>query len=249
MSARPCSGVSLVGPCGVWGVARAHGSVRKWRDPSAWPTSGKDRCDKPMVKVCPASCDGLAGVSPVRVVAKQPGSWWPAEGETQPSKRHDEASSGGEQATSPYDEEPCSLDTVTMWEPSLFSLGEGHGRRGDLGVRSAHVPTGVGGAEWSHSPSRNRRGPSRHRIDKATVRHTAASGKGDTYKQLGCEVEERRAEVGAGRSSDERRDNTTRWSEGPAAGCVTRPEGLRACRARSAAIYPSTTGGQVHAGA
>jgi hypothetical protein len=52
-------------------------------------------------------------------VAKQPGSWWPAEGETRLSKRHDKASLGGEQAASPYDEEPCSLDMVTMREPSL----------------------------------------------------------------------------------------------------------------------------------
>jgi RNA-directed DNA polymerase len=35
MSAGPCSGVSLVGPCGVWGVARAQGLVRNRRDPSA----------------------------------------------------------------------------------------------------------------------------------------------------------------------------------------------------------------------
>ena len=96
-------------------------------------------------------------------MTKQPGSWWPAEGETRPSKRHDKAALGGEQATSPYDEEPCSPVTATMWEPSLFSLGEGHGRRGDLGMRSAYVPTGVRRAEWLHSSSRNRRDPSRHR--------------------------------------------------------------------------------------
>ncbi len=116
-----------------------------------------------MVKVCPESCGGLAGASPVRVVAKQPGSWWPAEGETRPSKRHDKGPLGVEQAASPYDEEPCSLVMVTMREPSLFSLGEGHGRRGDLGDCSAYVPAGVRRAEWLHSPSRNRRDPSRHR--------------------------------------------------------------------------------------
>ena len=32
--------------------------------------------------VCPESCGGLAGGSPVGVVAKRPCSWWPAEGET-----------------------------------------------------------------------------------------------------------------------------------------------------------------------
>lgn len=181
-------------------------------------------------------------------MTKQPGSWWPAEGETRPSKRHDKAAVGGEQATSPYDEEPCSLDMATMWEPSLFSLGEGHGRRGDLGVCSAYVPTGVRRAEWLHSSSRNRRDPSRHRSSPngvVALRHNVIAGKGEAYKQLDCEVAERRAEVGAGRSSDERRNNRTRRSEGPVAGCATRPEGLRAC---CDAIHPSTTGGQVHAG-
>jgi hypothetical protein len=50
MSVRPCSGFSLVGPCGVWGVARVQGLVRNRRDPSAWPASGGDRMYKPMVK-------------------------------------------------------------------------------------------------------------------------------------------------------------------------------------------------------
>jgi hypothetical protein len=181
-------------------------------------------------------------------MTKQPGSWWPAEGETRPSKRHDKAAVGGEQAASPYDEEPCSPVMVTMWEPSLFSLGEGHGRRGDLGMRSAYVPTGVWRAEWLHSPSRNRRDPSRHRGSPngvVALRHNVIAGKGEAYKQLDCEVAERRAEVGAGHSSDERRNNRTRRSEGPVAGCATRPEGLRAC---CDAIHPSTNGGQVHAG-
>jgi hypothetical protein len=121
MSVEPWSGVSSAGPSGVWGAARAHSLVRKGRGPSAWPASGKDQGYKPMVKCVLPSRDGLAGESPVRVMAKQPGSWWPAGGETRPSKRHDKAALGGEQATSPYDEEPCSLDTATMWEPSLFS--------------------------------------------------------------------------------------------------------------------------------
>ena len=137
---------------------------------------------------------------------------------------------------------------ATMWEPSLFSLGEGHGRRGDLGVCSAYVPTGVRRAEWLHSSSRNRRDPSRHRSSPngvVALRHSVIAGKGEAYKQLDCEVAERRAEVGAGHSSDERRNNRTRRSEGPVAGCATRPEGLRAC---CDAVHPSTAGGQVHAG-
>lgn len=55
--------------------------------------------------VCPGSCDELAGESPVAVMVKQPRSWWPAEGETRLSKRHDEVALGGEQVIGPYDEE------------------------------------------------------------------------------------------------------------------------------------------------
>ena len=113
---------------------------------------------------------------------------------------------------------------------------------------SAYVPTGVRRAEWLHSSSRNRRDPSRHRNSPngvVALRHNVIAGKGEAYKQLDCEVAERRAEVGAGHSSDERRNNRTRRSEGPVAGCATRPEGLRAC---CDAIHPSTVGGQVHAG-
>ena len=50
MSGGPCSGVSLPGPPGVWGAARAHSLGRNRRDPSAWPASGEDRSYKPMVK-------------------------------------------------------------------------------------------------------------------------------------------------------------------------------------------------------
>lgn len=50
MSGEPRSGVSSPGPSGVWGTARAHGQVRNRRDPSAQPSSGKDRSYKPMVK-------------------------------------------------------------------------------------------------------------------------------------------------------------------------------------------------------
>src|SRR5215208_2749997 len=106
---------------------------------------------------------------------------------------------------------------------------------------------GVRRAEWLHSASRNRRDPSRHRsspIGVVALCHSVIAGSGEAYKQLDCEVAERRAEVGAGHISDERRNNRTRRSEGPVAGCAARSEGLRAC---CNAIYPSTAGGQVHA--
>lgn len=50
MSVRPCSGVSLAGPSGVWGMARAHSLGWNRRGLSAWPASGEDRWYKPMVK-------------------------------------------------------------------------------------------------------------------------------------------------------------------------------------------------------
>ena len=50
MSGKPWSGVSLAGLSGVREAARAHSLVRNRRDPSAWPSSGKDQGYKPMVK-------------------------------------------------------------------------------------------------------------------------------------------------------------------------------------------------------
>ncbi len=50
MPVRPCSGVSLSGSSGVRAAARDQGVVRNRRDPSAWPASGEDRTDKPVVK-------------------------------------------------------------------------------------------------------------------------------------------------------------------------------------------------------
>jgi hypothetical protein len=181
-------------------------------------------------------------------MAKHSGSWWPAAGETRPSKRHDKGPLGVEQAASLHDEEPCSLEMVTMREPSFSSLSEGHGRREDLGVCSANAPAGVRRVEWLHSPPWNRRDPSRHRHYMVAVSRIAAPGRGETYKQLCCEVVERRAEVGAGRSSDERRNNRNRRSEGPVAGCAMRSGEQRDCRAGSTATHPSTVGGDVRTG-
>ncbi len=50
MSARPCSGVSLVGLPGVGEMARDHGLGWNRRDPSGPPASGKDPRYKPVVK-------------------------------------------------------------------------------------------------------------------------------------------------------------------------------------------------------
>ena len=90
---------------------------------------------EPIFGVSWRSCDGLAGESPVGVMARQPRSWWPAEGETRLSKRHDEVPTGGEQVVSPYDEESCRVNRLRpaqvgrKREPSPAKMGEGHGRR------------------------------------------------------------------------------------------------------------------------
>lgn len=41
-------------------------------------------------------------------MAKQPRSWWPAEGETRLSKRHDEVPLGGKQVLGPYERNPAA---------------------------------------------------------------------------------------------------------------------------------------------
>ena len=142
MSVSPGSGIGLGGSLRGKGSCTRARSDHATRETRLSSLVSKDRSYKPVVKVCPGSCGGLAGVSPVWVVAKQPGSWWPAAGETRLSKRHDKAALGGEQATSPHDEEPCSLDMVTMREPSLFSLGEGHVRQSWFRNRAGRVPAG-----------------------------------------------------------------------------------------------------------
>ena len=65
MSVEPCSGVSSAGPSGVWEAARDHGLVRNRRDPSAWPSSGKDHRYKPMVKSCGGQRESDGVVVPV----------------------------------------------------------------------------------------------------------------------------------------------------------------------------------------
>ena len=75
------------------------------------------------------------------------------------------------------------------------------------------------------------------------VCQTAGPGSGETYKQRPCEVVERRAEVGAGRSSDDRRKNRNPRSEGPVAGCAAWLEGLWACRYQRPFTHPPLAAG------
>lgn len=78
MFVRPCSGVSLASLSGVRVVARAQGLVRNRRDPSAWPTSGKDRWYKPMVKASGGQreSEGVV-VPPIGVQHNAPGGKGP----------------------------------------------------------------------------------------------------------------------------------------------------------------------------
>jgi hypothetical protein len=84
------------------GAHPIYGSIR-----AKWASLGWER-SRLGYPVCPESCGGLAGESPVRVVAKQPCSWWPAEGETRLSKRHDKVALGGEQVIGPYERNPVA---------------------------------------------------------------------------------------------------------------------------------------------
>ena len=65
MSVRPCSGVSLAGLPGVWGMARAHSLGWNRRGPSAWPASGEDRWYKPMVKAGGGQRESERGIVPL----------------------------------------------------------------------------------------------------------------------------------------------------------------------------------------
>ena len=65
MPVGPCSGVSSMGLSGVWVVARTKGLVRNRRGPSVWPSSGKDRSYKPMVKASGGQRESDGVVVPV----------------------------------------------------------------------------------------------------------------------------------------------------------------------------------------
>jgi len=55
-------------PAGVWGAARAQGSVWNRRDPSAWPLSGQSGAYKPKAKSRRAQRESEGVVVPMRVV-------------------------------------------------------------------------------------------------------------------------------------------------------------------------------------
>jgi hypothetical protein len=159
--------------------------------------------------VCPGSGDGLAGESPVSVVAKRRCSWWPVEGETRPSKRHDKVALGGEQATGPQHEANLAASLRSpAWqgkerEPSPDYGGEGHGRCEDLGCAAPMNPPAYGG--WNGCTARHRTGEIRlgtgSRVTGVPSRGAPVAAKPISATR---EVVQRRAEVGGGRSSGDR---------------------------------------------
>ncbi len=167
--------------------------------------------------VCPESCDELAGESPVRVVVKQPCSWWPTVGETRALKRHDKAALGGEQATGPQHEaNPAASSFAPGFDRGHAGAEPGLGgrrpRKAPRSWNSADGPAGVWGVERLHSSSRNRRDPSRPgNTTWPSGCRPMVPGGGAAYKPTGEGVA-CRAEVGGGSSSDDGWDNTT-WSE------------------------------------
>ena len=122
------------------------------------------------------SCDGLAGVSPARVVTKQPCSWWPAEGEIRPSKRHDEVPLGGERVISPYDEESCRV--------AISDLRKQDETGAELGTRVAKAMDGAKNLEVQHPRTRRRRGIGMI-TQPITERERSVSAPGDTA--VGCQ--------------------------------------------------------------
>jgi hypothetical protein len=121
MSARPCSGVSLVGPSGVRGAARDHSSARNRRDPSGRPSSGKDPRYKPMVKSEGGQRESDGVVVPVIGVMNAPGGKGPDFGH---------ASCGGKRkgmagtARSNYPDRTPSVDNVRKLQRKLWAAAK-----------------------------------------------------------------------------------------------------------------------------
>ena len=164
--------------------------------------------------MCPESCEGLAGGSPVGVVAKQPRSWWPAVGEIRSSKRHDKVASGGEQATGPQHQANSAASSPLPglgWEQggSRASTTRVKAMEGVLILESAPMnPPAYG--KWNgrivvHGTGEIRLVPDTRWPSGC---RPMVPGAGVTYKPRG-EVVGCRAEVGGGRSSADGGDNTT----------------------------------------
>lgn len=155
---------------------------------------------------------------------KQPCSWWPAEGETRLSKRHDKVAMGGKQVFGPYGEESCRVVIPTERGSSPVCRGEDQGQREDLGS-AAPVPRRRQGDRNEHTVHR---GTGEIRLGTGVAamdRRSVVPGKSESYKRSTAvkgRIAERKSEEAIG--SDEGADNKTRLSEGPLAGCAIRAE-------------------------
>ncbi len=135
-------------------------------------------------------------------MTKQPRSWWPAEGETRLSKRHDKVAMGGEQLVGPYDEESCGVVSMDSAQADVCGC-----RACRIGAK---VMEGAKTLEVQHPETRRRMGSGTARQSITEQERSvsapagmvvgcqlAASGKSEPYKST-HEVGERRAEVGGG---------------------------------------------------
>jgi hypothetical protein len=172
---------------------------------------------------------GLAGESPVWVMAKQPSSWWPAEGETRPSKRHDNVPIRGLASNrSAASSEPCHLvisarESGASGSRALHTGAKADGRREELGGAAPKNPPG----EWGWNGCTALHGTGEIRLDAgehmAAGRHPAVPGSSRTDNRRkpgnGEDVERKSEEVVLAMTGA---DNITRRSEGPLARCAKR---------------------------
>ena len=193
---------------------------------------------------------GLAGASPVWVMAKQPSSWWPAEGETQPSKRHDKVPSGGERPTGPQHQanpvtssSPPAQAGQAGAEPCTRRRRPMEGAK-NLEARRLGTRRGSGGGTVVQPFTEQERSvstPVSTRPQPATLRCPAAIEPitGGSREPGRC-----RAEVGGGSISDDRRGqhNPPQRRASSQARLASR-ERPWDCRKAS---HPSADGGQVH---
>ena len=158
-------------------------------------------------------------------MTKQPRSWWPVEGETRLSKRHDEVVLDGEQVIGPYDQESCRVLMQTPGDggPSgSRALGEkAKATDGAKTLEVQHPRThGRMGSRTITQPTTEQERSVSALASRAAVGQPAVPSNSEAYKQR-CEVVERRAEVGGGHTVVLMvRTTQPHRSEGPPAGCA-----------------------------
>ena len=190
------------------------------------------------------------------VMAKQPCSWWAAEGETRPSEPHDEVAMGGEQACGPYDEESCA------------SVVRFPARAGQSGSRAPHARAkameGVKTLEAQHRGIRRRSGIGTC-AQFSTERERSVSAPASTAPGLPAwgapgAAKPITGSTGKGWSAERKSeeavvamigvDNRTRRSEGPLARCAItqRPRPVSAEEPRRSLGPSANTPGRVECG-